>query len=75
MQSEQKNTTFLPKFSKTTLGIIIRGRKRERERRQVFKGKERQLRIGERGERQEDWSNDQRAQEGLAPASLLHQLH
>ena len=40
---------------------------REREREENLKGKERQLGIGKRGERQMDWSNDQRAQEGLGP--------
>ena len=68
---EQKRT-ILPKFLNTTLGIITRGRMRERERGGEFKGKERQLGIGERGERerQMDWSNDQKAQEGLAPLPL-----
>ena len=43
-----------------------------------LKGKERQLGIGEIGGRQEDWSNDQKAQEGLGPrphappAALVH---
>ena len=32
-----------------------------------LKGKERQSGIGERGGRQMDWSNDQKAQEGLGP--------
>ena len=64
---EQKRT-ILPKFSNTTLGIIIRGRMRERERGKEFKG-ERET-IGdwrERRERQMVWSNDQKAQEGWAP--------
>ena len=36
------------------MGIIIRGRMRERERGGEFKGKERQLGIRERGERETD---------------------
>ena len=43
---------------------------RERERGEEFKG-ERET-IGDRGERgktQMDWSNDQKAQEGLAPVN------
>ena len=74
MQSEQKNTTFLPKFSKTTLGIIIRGRKRERERRQVFKGKERQLRIGERGKRETEWSKTKSPRRAGPPAPPHNRL-
>ena len=74
MQSEQKNTTFLPKFSKTTLGIIIRGRKKERERRQEFKGKERQLGIGERGQRERESGQRPRAQEGLGPPAPAAKL-
>ena len=70
----KKNTTFLPKFSKTTLGIIIRGRKRERERRQVFKGKERQLRIGERGKRETEWSKTKSPRRAGPPAPPHNRL-
>ena len=65
---KSKKRTILPKFSNTTLGIIIRGRMRERERGKEFKG-ERET-IGdwrERRERQMVWSNDQKAQRGLGP--------
>ena len=40
MQSEQKITTFFALIFETTLGIIIRGRKNDREReRENLKGK------------------------------------
>ena len=48
MQVSKKNKTFALIFE-TTLGIIIRGRKKERERESVFKGEMRQLGIRERG--------------------------
>ena len=52
---------------------------RERERGEEFKGERETIEDWrERGERQMDWSNDQKAQEGLgprppaAPAALVH---
>ena len=49
---KSKKRTILPKFSNTTLGIIIRGRMRETERGKEFKGGKRDnWGIGERGER------------------------
>ena len=41
------------------MGIIIRGRKKERERRREFKGRDRQLGIGEREGERERVVNDQ----------------
>ena len=41
------------------MGIIIRGRKKERERRREFKGEDRQLGIGEREGERERVVNDQ----------------
>ena len=49
--AEEQKQTILPKFSNTTLGIIIRGRMRERERGKEFKG-ERET-IGDWRERRE----------------------
>ena len=51
---EQKQT-ILPKFSITTLGIIIRGRMRERERGKEFKGEKETI---------EDW-RERRETRGL----------
>ena len=46
------------------MGIIIRGRKKQREGRQEFKGKERQLGIEERGQR-ERVVKDQEPKKGM----------
>ena len=72
MQSEQKKRNFLPKFSKTTLDIIIRDKKTEREGRGEFKGKGRQLEMGERWKKRE-WSmtKSPRRAGPPAPSALL----
>ena len=53
--AESKKRTILPKFSITTLGIIIRGRMRERERGKEFKGEKETI---------EDW-RERRETRGL----------
>ena len=71
MESTMHKRTILPKFSNTTLGIIIRGRMRERERGGEFKGKRETIgNWRERRERQMEWSNDQKAQVGLGPRPM-----
>ena len=47
---------------------------RERERRQVFKGKERQLRIGERGKRETEWSKTKSPRRAGPPAPPHNRL-